>query len=498
MSRGNSAQDVTDNVQMPPPTSAISVDMQSQLNEVLSSSIEAVKAELLEETSQSSTLMANSPDSRPNSSSTSYSQSSADSKSVLSPPIKDIFTQNLNTMNAAVAALQSNDVKNIQLMVTFQGQNQCLSSPDAMVSNELAEIKREIIRRNSSSQDGTYMQQLAHRSQLPVANMIVDTSPSSTHMFNPIQMQPSVQQMNTYAEIPMISGGGMPTISQDVIMQDTSTLAHLTGTCVTQQQINAVNSRTAETILNTNIAPSLMCPNIANPSTILSSTVLSEPTALLPHSLPPTQTVVPETSNITAATVNAGTLVPPSTMQTQSSDAALNIGRNTSPVAVKKMILNAAADILTSPNPTLETRSTIQALMEINTDAILNQDPTVVSQNQQQQQQSQLQQQHQQQQPQQSSPDRGTITTHTLITNNSMCNGGTGHVVENIYDQNSNASQMSVGSGGVLNNVSPDSLSAPPLRVNNIGNSAVHNLMNVSRHELLTPSQMNELNNTIR
>lgn len=44
---------------------------------------------------------------------------------------------------------------------------------------------------------------------------------------------------------------------------------------------------------------------------------------------------------------------------------------NTSPVAVKNMILNAAAEILTTPQASIETQATLNALMAINTDAML-------------------------------------------------------------------------------------------------------------------------------
>lgn len=482
---------------MPPPLPSQSM----QLSDVLSSSsLEAVKAELLEETSQSSSMMGNSSDSRPGSSSTSFSQSSMDSQSVLSPPIKDIFTQNVNSITAAAAAMQANDVKSLQMMVAYQGQqSQHLSPPtDQMVSpDRLVEIKQEIIRRNSSSQDGSYFQQLAHANQMPVSNMMVDPSqpapsaPLSNQLFNQLQMQAVATQMkppssmisiDAFAaptnQIPMINGGGMPTISQDIVMQDTS-IAQLSMT----QQINVANPRTAENILNTNIAPSIMCTTLNNQNTVLAPNVIAESGALISHNTTPPQSSALVEANASPAVAGLSTLVPPPSLPQTQDGTTLTISRNTSPVAVKKMILNAAADILTSPEPTQETRSTIKALMAINTDALLNQVPSVVEQNQQQQQQQQVQMQTLQQQT-------STHQSAPLIQN---ANIG-GHVVENIFDQNSNTSQMS---GGMISSVSSDALVPPSLRVTNMGTNEV-NLMNVSRHDLLTSSHLNELNNTIR
>lgn len=446
MSRGNGVPDgiQNENEIMPPPTSALSVDLQSQdiqLNEVLSSSLEAVKAELLEETSQSSMLSSDS--SRPSSSATSFSQSS-ESQTVLSPPIKDMFVQSVNPM-------QPNDIKNLQMMVTFQNPGQhmdLLKQSDSVVSPELVKIKQELIRRNSSSQDGSLFQQLNLVGSMPVSSIMVDPT-ASNHSYNSIQMQTDTPQMKpsmlmesypTVSRIPMIGGGGMPSLSQDIIMQDTSLPMGI------PHSMSSSNPRTPENILNTNIAPSMMCTSINNSNTILPPSVLPETNALLPHGMPST-----------ADTANA--LVPPPQQNT------LTIGRNTSPVAVKKMILNAAADILTSPEPTQETRSTIKALMAINTDAILNQVPSVVDP-------------RQRQQPQQHAISQSSI----------------GHV-ENMYDQSANTSQISVGSGGIKT-VSTDSL-APSMRGTSMENNDV-NLMTVSRHEMLTPSQLNELNNTIR
>lgn len=115
---------------------------------------------------------------------------------------------------------------------------------------------------------------------------------------------------------------------------------------MTQDQI-----RSPENIMNTNIAPTIMVPAVhGGLETVIPILSTPDTNPLLATSLPSSSSVSPMDQDPTRPT-------------------SISIHDRTSPVAVKNMILNAAAEILSSPEQSsAETRSTINALIALNSE----------------------------------------------------------------------------------------------------------------------------------
>ncbi|XP_063707762.1 nuclear factor of activated T-cells 5 isoform X2 [Culicoides brevitarsis] len=288
------SSDTKMNVMLPPAApsagvSLMSLDLQTEPSDL--QALAAVKAELLEETSQSSLM-----------STTSGTES----------------LQAHSSSDTLAFSSQSNSSSAIK-----QEEKMEIGS-EMMLPGDMIEmqIKQEIARRGSMTQSNPttpeYSQILS-----PILPQVVPTLPSDA--------QKSQLLMEHY---------------QANLVAATTTQLSLHGTRDVLMSHDPASLRSSENIMNTNIAPTLMVPAVhgglesVNP--ILSSPVLAGVDS--------------------AALLAASTATP---MEQDSSPPA-----RTSPVAVKTMILNAAAEILSSPEnpPSAETRSTINALMAFNSE----------------------------------------------------------------------------------------------------------------------------------
>uniref|UniRef100_U5EFX6 Nuclear factor of activated T-cells 5 n=1 Tax=Corethrella appendiculata TaxID=1370023 RepID=U5EFX6_9DIPT len=148
------------------------------------------------------------------------------------------------------------------------------------------------------------------------------------------------------------------TVTQDIILNSQSAITITTNNlpllATTQQNQTNVNSATQalspEIILNPTVAPSsIMCQNTNDPN-LLTSQVLNNMAVMAASQqaqAPPPSTIIPP-------------MIEPTPEQ-----------KATSANVVKNMILNAAAEILTTNEPSVTTQTTINALMSLNTSNIL-------------------------------------------------------------------------------------------------------------------------------
>lgn len=307
----------------PPTVSLMSIDLQQEPSDL--QALAAVKAELLEETSQSSLM------------------SGTGSESNMSESMQSTFSPNVTQHCPEREDSEKMDIvqNTVGMMISHQ--------PLTILPGEMIElqIKQEIARRGSLTQQDEYILgvespvSLNQTSNINTGALFPQSVPIQT------DAQKSQMLMDHYQTSLVAATAAQLSLhsSQDVLMTQ-----------------NPATIRSSENIMNTNIAPTIMVPTVhggletVNP--ILSSNVLASDTnALLSVNVaaPPPSTVV----------------VPPSMPMEQ--DQQLSIHERTSPVAVKTMILNAAAEILSSPEqPSAETRSTINALIALNTEEILN------------------------------------------------------------------------------------------------------------------------------
>uniref|UniRef100_A0A336LQ50 CSON011690 protein n=1 Tax=Culicoides sonorensis TaxID=179676 RepID=A0A336LQ50_CULSO len=328
----NNANETKINMMAPPPAlppstvSVISIDLQQEPRDL--QAFAAVKAELLEETSQSSLIGCSSR-----------------------------TESNLGDFNPKLDENQKMDIaqNSVEMMVTQPSLN-------LMPTNMLElQIKQEIVRRGSLTQQDEINLMTSENLNLtsninPTTTMYPQTVPIQSET-NKSQMMVDQYHVNLVAATTAQLSLHTPnSVSQDVIMQDTC------------------NMRSPENIMNVNIAPTMMVPTVhgdlesVNP--MLSSNTL----------LPPTQSIVSNlspTPSSSSSSSSSSTAVPMD--QTQ-----INITERTSPVAVKNMILDAAAEILSSPQqPSAETQSTINALIAMNTELNETKNPTTTQQQQQ-------------------------------------------------------------------------------------------------------------------
>lgn len=304
----------------PPTVSLMSIDLQREPSDL--QALALVKAELLEETSQSSLM----------------SGTSGSDTIITTESMQSAFSQNVAQREES----EKMDVVPNTMMVTHQ-------PTLSILSNEIIEmqIKQEIARRNSQEY-----------SMLGVENSVAmnQTTNLSTETMFP-QAVPSIQ-----SEVQK---------SQILMEYQTSLVAATTAQLSLQNTQNVLMThdpttmRSPENIMNTNMAPTIMVPTVhggletVNP--ILSTNVLvPDSTALL------SVNVVPQAPSPSSTQMSS-----PISMNQDAPPIAIH--ERTSPVAVKAMILNAAAEIISFPEQTsAETRSTINALIALDTEQILN------------------------------------------------------------------------------------------------------------------------------
>lgn len=330
---------------MPPPSSTIPMDMQtSTLHASMNDSacLAAVKAELLEDASQSSSFMTNesAPQMQTNTSPVaSYSQGSPEMKTVLSP--QEMYQDNSNGGMPSI----------LQMSIQQPQAQQQMTYQDILTTrNEILDmkIKSENARRDSSSMDGATFamtqQQILNHSP---PQMMTHSPPLHPQL---MVEQSMAQGQPLFTQIPMTT-----TVDQYTVTTNAGTSIELMGgNVVIREQI--VNPMTMA-CQDRQMSQSIMCPQMTAshqpPQMIQSSSVVNN--VLLDMA----------GQNATSQQQHHLTPSPPA------ENPGINMRHNTSPVAVKKMILNAAAEILTTPQPSAETQATINALIAMNSsDAI--------------------------------------------------------------------------------------------------------------------------------
>lgn len=165
----------------------------------------------------------------------------------------------------------------------------------------------------------------------------------------------TISQLMGYNNSPTMGGNSAATLSQDNILSAQPSNVSLSSplSIITGAQSANVSS---DIILNPTVSPSMMCQSTSdNSNNIMTPQVTS---------------VLACMSSQSSQDSLMNTLIP--------TDAMQHLPR--SPVAVKNMILNAAADILSSQPSTISPETTISALISLNSSPLINTNQTGGSQ----------------------------------------------------------------------------------------------------------------------
>lgn len=165
----------------------------------------------------------------------------------------------------------------------------------------------------------------------------------------------SISSLMGYANSPTMGGNSAATLSQDNILNAQPSNVSLSSplSIITGAQSANVSS---DIILNPTVSPSMMCQSTSdNSNNIMAPQVTS---------------VLACMSSQSSQDSLMNTLIP--------TDAMQHLPR--SPVAVKNMILNAAADILSSQPSNISPETTISALISLNSSPLINTNQSAGSQ----------------------------------------------------------------------------------------------------------------------
>lgn len=248
-----------------------------------------------------------------------------------SPSFLPNFKTNVNNINAQVDPVA----------VAMFGNANTNTNNDVIFTQEMANIA------NATTNQPNMDQSFTH-------NLMTEAGTTS---MNHILSYPSTSPNN---QTMMDTSSGSP-IAQDVILNSTSvTMNSSPSVSIIPPPIPApttgLGGMSSDIILNPTVSPTMMCHSSTDQTNLIAPQASS---VLTCHSMP-TQNVL---NNLMQP-------IPPA-------NEPIHISRS-SPVAVKNMILNAAADILSSRPSNMSAESTIDALISLNSNGMLNEQQTTV------------------------------------------------------------------------------------------------------------------------
>lgn len=455
-----------DSGMMPPPSVLPTITRRASGNLLSASDQMAVKAELLDENSRTS-MTTDSMDRFPNAIDTGIEQNqslfSSHSNIELIEDDTNIsmIVNNSNTMegissgfpthNNHISGLKVMDlrVKQEQLITNnLNVNNNCpnLSIDQFVDNNSVSSILSSSPTQSDVEKFIPNLSEVNH-AQLIATNNVVNnlfgnTTTNSTNILFPQnvnnlnQMHISVQnteetfqqmleqQHSNHSPIDSLMNSPNSTIrsplSQDIILNNPA-LTLMSGTTHQHQPEHTVLS--PEIILNPTVTPSLMCHQ--SPTVNDSNNLLSPHTSMMNTQIISNSLIEQQQNQSTIHTLIS------QQQHHHSTNTIPHITRKTPSVAVKNMILNAAAEILTSQQTCVETQSTIDALISLNEQQQQQQQliPTlyhdvVHQQNHHQMALSQISQQQQ-------NPNDIMENCHNLVTTSQMLSNNLNNVVEN-------------------------------------------------------------------
>lgn len=222
--------------------------------------------------------------------------------------------------------------------------NQNTNSRDLLYNQEIANINNQINAATNAGIEQTFSPSLLSEN----GTVITGSTPQMGHMLSYPTTPPNNSLMNTNSNSPL---------SQDIILNSQPSVTLSPLTIMTGNAGGPSANVSSDIILNPSVSPTMMCQNSTDTTNIMPTQVTS---VLSCHSL---QTQQQQQQTTQDTLMNA--LISPEQQQT-----IHHLPR--SPVAVKNMILNAAADILSSQPSTISPETTISALISLNSASLLD------------------------------------------------------------------------------------------------------------------------------
>lgn len=264
--------------------------------------------------------------------------------------IQELVTNPSTTANTASLLTKINEIKaQVEATPLYTASTAATDNEtDAMFANELANLNtavNAITTTNQLNQNVYEAQVLMTEAGTAAAalNEIL-TYPSNTNAVAPRILSPSPPSTSPLASDVMLNAASAASISSGALIPSavgtSSALSPLT-----------INQPESDIILNPTISPTMMCTTTGDTNPLLNSQVTVGDPTILTVTLPTT------TSQTNSAYFN--NLMQPLTMKTN---------------AVKNMILNAAADILSSEPNSINPETTMNALMSLNTAPLMTQE----------------------------------------------------------------------------------------------------------------------------
>lgn len=274
-----------------------------------------------------------------------------------------------------------------------QNVNQFLSNLDAKINDLKAQVAAEPLyntttRNNSTSANVMYNNQMETITQ---ANSMVSTQIThhptidnatafTTHQ-SLMTEAGTANNMNHILSFPPASvnttlmdtnSSNVPAITQDVIlnaqppvvMNQSPGMLSVNSGSSSSMSPNMSSPTEADIIMNPTISPTMMCQPGPGEVGLISNQVTLGDGDLLPVSVGTS----PQSSSPNGMMNNMmPAIMPPVTLSPQNTDPMHHMAMKQTPVAVKNMILNAAADILSCEPNSISTENTIHALMTLTT-----------------------------------------------------------------------------------------------------------------------------------
>lgn len=265
--------------------------------------------------------------------------------------IQELVNQNSSDNADLLVGVGRPSVDTIPMFSVTAAASGNATSAEVMFNNSLNTIGQSVV--TATPTDHQMQQALEQSNAFPTHQGLMTEGGTATTMNHILSYPNAVQAMSP--NILSTSPASSSPLSQDVMLNSqpaaalnvSPSMMNGNGSNIAPIVPITTSQSESEIILNPTISPTMMCHNTnADANNLMANTVAMGESAML-----------------------AGTL--PSAQQSSTSDAILTnlmqpMSIKQSPVAVKNMILNAAADILSSEPNSITTETTMNALMSLN------------------------------------------------------------------------------------------------------------------------------------
>lgn len=285
--------------------------------------------------------------------------------------------------------MENDKILSVVAQQSEQNVNKFLSNLDAKINDLKAQVEATTVSNSTSTNvvmfnnametmnqpNALVSTQIGHHSTIDntntfTAHQTLMTEAGTANNINHILSFPPVPSATTLMET---SPTSQPAITQDVILNAQPSVVMNPSPGMLSVNSGSTSSLSpnmpteTDIIMNPTISPSMMCQPTTGDTNLISNQVPIDDSALLPVVTVGGAAV--QASSPTLMNNMLPAIMPPATISPQNPESTPmhHIPMKQTPVAVKNMILNAAADILSCEPNSISTENTIHALMSLTT-----------------------------------------------------------------------------------------------------------------------------------